>query len=157
MRDKSAAGNLLARFPRPSSVAYMATNTTPASMLAIPKHFGRRPDAVFLPAHTPDERVLSESARIQHAAAVAVLDELALRDLSLAWLAGELGENSDHLRRKLYGQVPARLRDLCAWGAAKPSGTCPPRRQCHSRQPGGEDRYGHCLGVLGQTRPTQES
>jgi hypothetical protein len=86
-------------------------------MLEIPKHFGRRPDAAFLPADSPAGRALSEAARIQHAAAVAVLDELARRDLSLAWLAGELGENADHLRRKLYGQVPAHLRDLCAWGA----------------------------------------
>jgi hypothetical protein len=87
-------------------------------MLEIPKHFGRRPDAVFLPAASPGERALSEAARIQHAAAVAALDELARRNLPLAWLAGELGENTDHLRRKLYGQVPAHLRDLCAWGAA---------------------------------------
>lgn len=86
-------------------------------MLEIPKHFGRRPDAVFLPADSPGERALSEAARIQHAAALVVLDELARRDLSLAWLAGELGENTDHLRRKLYGRVPAHLRDLCAWGA----------------------------------------
>ena len=96
----------------------MATNTAPASLLEIPKHFGRRPDAAFLPASSPGERALSEAARIQHAAAVTVLDELARRDLPLAWLAGELGENTDHLRRKLYGQVPAHLRDLCAWGAA---------------------------------------
>jgi len=46
-----------------------------------------------------------------------VLDELARRDRTLVWLAGELGENADHLRRKLYGQVAANLRDLCTWGA----------------------------------------
>lgn len=95
----------------------MTTIQTPASCLEIPKHFGRRPDAVFLPTTSPEELALTEAARVQHHAAVAVLDELARRDLTMAWLAGELGENADHLRRKLYGQVPANLRDLCAWGA----------------------------------------
>ena len=95
----------------------MTTAQTPASRLEIPKHFGRRPDAVFLPASSVEEVALTEAARVQHHAAVAVLDELARRDLTLAWLAGELGENADHLRRKLYGQVTANLRDLCSWGA----------------------------------------
>jgi hypothetical protein len=89
----------------------------PASRLEIPKHFGRRPDAVFLPASSLEEQALTAAARIQHHAAVAVLDELARRDISMGWLAGELGENADHLRRKLYGQVSANLRDLCTWGA----------------------------------------
>jgi hypothetical protein len=95
----------------------MTTVQAPASRLEIPKHFGRRPDAVFLPASSLEEQALTEAARVQHHAAVAVLDELARRDLSMAWLAGELGENADHLRRKLYGQVSANLRDLCTWGA----------------------------------------
>jgi hypothetical protein len=95
----------------------MTTVQAPASRLEILKHFGRRPDATFLAASTVAEQTLTEAARIQHHAAVAVLDELARRDRSLVWLAGELGENADHLRRKLYGQVPASLRDLCAWGA----------------------------------------
>lgn len=96
----------------------MATIHAPASKLDIPKHFGRRPDAAFLPAETAVERALTYAARVQHHAALVVLDELARRGLSLIWLADELGENADHLRRKLYGQVPAHLRDLCAWGAA---------------------------------------
>jgi hypothetical protein len=95
----------------------MTTVQAPASRLEIPKHFGRRPDAVFLPTDSTEELALTEAARVQHHAAVAVLDELARRDLTMAWFAGELGENADHLRRKLYGQVSANLRDLCAWGA----------------------------------------
>jgi hypothetical protein len=95
----------------------MTTVQAPASRLEIPKHFGRRPDAVFLPTSSIEEQALTEAARVQHHAAVAVLDELARRDLSLAWLANKLGENADHLRRKLYGQVSANLRDLCTWGA----------------------------------------
>jgi hypothetical protein len=95
----------------------MTTTQTPASRLAIPKYFGRRPDAAFLLASSSDELALTEAARVQHHAAVAVLDELARRDLTLTWLASELGENADHLRRKLYGHVAANLRDLCSWGA----------------------------------------
>jgi hypothetical protein len=95
----------------------MTSTHTPASRLEIPKHFGRRPDAVFLPTSSLEEQALAEAARVQHHAAVAVLDELARRALSMAWLAGELNENADHLRRKLYGQVPVNLRDLCTWGA----------------------------------------
>ena len=95
----------------------MTVAQPPAARLEIPKHFGRRPDAVFLPAGSPDETALIEAARVQHHAAVAVLDELARRGQTIGWLAGRLGENADHLRRKLYGQVPANLRDICAWGA----------------------------------------
>jgi len=95
----------------------MTTVQAPASRMQIPKHFGRRPDAAFLPPTTTNEHSLTEAAQVQHCAALAVLDELARRDLPISWLAGELGENADHLRRKLYGQVPANLRDLCAWGA----------------------------------------
>ena len=90
---------------------------TPASRLMIPKHFGRRPDAEFRPAANAEEVTLTAAARIQHAAAVATLDELARLHLSLDWLADNLGQNADHLRRKLYSQVPAGLRDLCAWSA----------------------------------------
>jgi hypothetical protein len=89
----------------------------PASRLRIPKHFGRRPDAVFLPASSTKELALTEASRVQHHASVVVLDELARHGLTMAWLASELGENYDQLRRELYGQVPARLRDRCSWGA----------------------------------------
>lgn len=95
----------------------MTTAHAPASRLEIAKHFGRRPDAVFLPASGVEELAATSAARVQHHAAVAVLDELARRSLTLAWLSGQLGENTDHLRRKLYGQASASLRDLCAWGA----------------------------------------
>lgn len=95
----------------------MSTTHPPAAWLEIPKHFGRRPDASFVSVSSVEEIALTEAARVQHHAAIAVLDELARRDLSLAWLAGELGENPDHLRRKLHGQVPANLRDLCVWGS----------------------------------------
>jgi len=94
----------------------MTTTQAPSSRLRIPKQFGRRPDATFLPSATVEEEVLTEAAQVQHCAAVAVLDELAQRDLQISWLAAELDENSDHLRRKLHGQVSASLRDLCAWG-----------------------------------------
>jgi hypothetical protein len=97
----------------------MATTIAPAQQLEIPKHVGRRSDAVFLPANSLEEKALTDVARVQHHAAVAVLDELARRDLSTAWIARELDENADHLRRKLYGQVSANLRDLCAWGAMR--------------------------------------
>jgi hypothetical protein len=107
----------------------MTTVQTPASRLEIPKHFGRRPDATFLAASNVEEQALTEAARIQHHAAVAALDELARRDRSLVWLAGELGENADHLRRKLYGQVPASLRDLSAWGALLDTTTVLPADQ----------------------------
>jgi hypothetical protein len=95
----------------------MSTTQTPASRLQIPKHFGRRPDATFLPATNTEDQARTETAQVQHHAAVVVLDELARRDLPIAWLAAELGENADHLRRKLYGQVPATILDLCVWGA----------------------------------------
>lgn len=93
----------------------MPTAHAPATRLEIPKHFGRRPDALFLTAKSIAEVALTEAARAQHHAAIAVVDELARRGLPMSWLAAELGENADHLRRKLSGQVPASLRDLCAW------------------------------------------
>jgi hypothetical protein len=97
----------------------------PASRLVIPKQFGRRPDAEFVAATTPDEEIATRSARTQHAAAVAALDALSRRQLSLTWLADALGEHPDHLRRKLYGQVQASLRDLATWEVvlALPAGT----------------------------------
>ena len=92
-------------------------NLNPASRLEIPKHFGRRPDAVFLPPMYPDDSAITAAARLQHDVSVAVLDELARRDLTLTWLASEAGETADHIRRKLYGQVTASLHDLYLWSA----------------------------------------
>lgn len=111
----------------------MSTTHIPASRLQIPKHFGRRPDAAFLPATSAADRARSEAAQVQHHAAVVVLDELARRDLSIAWLASELDENADHLRRKLYGQVPATILDLCVWGATLGLVTVIPVAQSTSR------------------------
>ena len=107
----------------------MAKIQTPAAWLEIPKHFGRRPDAVFLNPASTEEAALTHAAKVQHQAAVVVLDELARMNLTMTWLAAELGENADHLRRKLYGQVPANLRDLCAWGATLDVETVRPAQQ----------------------------
>lgn len=104
----------------------MPTVHPPAARLEIPKHFGRRPDALFLAVESTAEVALTEAARIQHHAAISVVDELARRGLPMAWLAAELGENADHLRRKLSGQVPASLRDLCSWTVALGLRTLPP-------------------------------
>ncbi len=114
----------------------MSAPQPPAAWLEIPKHFGRRPDANFIPVSSAEELALTEAARVQHHAAVAVLDELARRGLSVVCLAGELGENSDHLRRKLYGQVSANLRDLCSWGAVLGLVTVLPAVQHASRLSG---------------------
>jgi hypothetical protein len=111
----------------------MTTTQTPASRLEIPKYFGRRPDAAFLPVSSSDEIALTEAARVQHHAAVVVLDELARRDLPIAWLAAELGENADHLRRKLYGQVSANIHDLCVWGTTLGLVTVIPAAQSTNR------------------------
>ena len=96
----------------------MTNSNAPSSWLVIPKQFGRRPDAVFREPSDPVERAASEAARIQHAAAIEVLDELARQGHPLSYLAEMLDENVDHLRRKLYGQAQASLRDLCSWADA---------------------------------------
>ena len=96
----------------------MTNPNTPAEWLTIPKHFGRRPDAVFLSPSDPMTRGAVDASRIQHLAALGVLDELARLDKPLSHLADLLGENVDHLRRKMHGKVQASLRDLCSWADA---------------------------------------
>ena len=108
----------------------MRSPNTPASWLTIPKHFGRRPDVIFLNPSGQTDRASVNAARIQHTAALEVLDELARLEKPLSYLAEALDENVDHLRRKLYGQVQASLRDLCSWAEALgvPTVTAPTER-----------------------------
>jgi hypothetical protein len=87
----------------------------PCRFLALPKHFGRRPDASFPDATTPLERAQVRAAQVQHTVALSTRDALDARGESLDWLANELGEHVDHLRRKLHGKAIASLTDLTAW------------------------------------------
>lgn len=96
----------------------MTNPNTPAEWLTIPKHFGRRPDVFFLAPSDPSAKSAADAARIQHSAALGVLDELARIGKPLAHLADLLDENVDHLRRKMHGKVQASLRDLCSWADA---------------------------------------
>ena len=96
----------------------MTNPNTPAEWLTIPKHFGRRPDVVFLTPSDPAVKGAVDAARIQHSAALGVLDELARLGRPLSHLADLLDENVDHLRRKMHGKVQASLRDLCSWADA---------------------------------------
>jgi hypothetical protein len=113
-----AISDLLARFPLSRTDRRVTNPNTPAAWLTIPKHFGRRPDVVFLTPSDSGQKAASDAARIQHAAALGVLDELARLNKPLSYLADALDENVDHLRRKMYGQVQASLRDLCSWADA---------------------------------------
>lgn len=90
--------------------------STPASRFQIPQHFGRRPDAQLLPATTLEEQAENAEALAQHQAALAVFDELALRELKLDWLSEQLSEHIDQLRRKLHGKSRASAKDLYTWG-----------------------------------------
>ena len=87
----------------------------PCRFLPLPKHFGRRPDVSFPTAATPLERAEVRAAQVQHKVALSTRDALDARGESLDWLANELGEHVDHLRRKLHGKAVASLIDLSAW------------------------------------------
>jgi hypothetical protein len=89
--------------------------TQPCSLLALPKHFGRRPDASFPSPSDALQRGFVLAAKLQHQVALAVRDALDERGLALDWLAGEVGEHVDHLRRKLHGKAQAGLADLTSW------------------------------------------
>lgn len=89
--------------------------TQPCSLLALPKHFGRRPDATFPDPVEALQRGFVLAARLQHQVALAVRDALDERGLALDWLATEVGEHVDHLRRKLHGKAQAGLADLTSW------------------------------------------
>lgn len=91
--------------------------TQPADRFQIPKHFGRRPDAQLVKASATDDAALNAAALQQHQAAVAVSDELTRRDMRLDWFAQQVGENVDHVRRKMHGKVNASTKDLATWAA----------------------------------------
>lgn len=89
--------------------------TQPCSLLPLPKHFGRRPDVSFPDPAEALQRGVVLAARLQHQVALAVRDALDERGLALDWLATEVGEHVDHLRRKLHGKAQAGLADLTSW------------------------------------------
>lgn len=91
------------------------TRYAPASWLTVPSHFGRRPDVETHPTADLFEQGLADAAMAQHQAALAVNDELVRRGVTVVTLASVLGENAEHLRRKLTGKATASLRDLATW------------------------------------------
>ena len=94
----------------------MLPTRQPCDRLTYPRHFGRRPDVHLVPGDTYEDLAADAAALIQHRAALVTLDELGRRKQPLTWLAGQLEENVDQLRRKLYGQANASNRDLARWG-----------------------------------------
>jgi type I restriction enzyme M protein len=91
--------------------------TIPAERFQNPKHFGRRPDAAVVAASTLEEKTANAVATSQHLAALAVFDELAVRELPLESFAELLGEHPDHTRRKLHGKQQASAQDMAKWAA----------------------------------------
>ena len=94
------------------------TRYSPATWLTVPAHFGRRPDVQTREAGTITEVALADAALDQHHAALQVNDELTRRGIPVSVLATALGENAEHLRRKLTGKATASLRDIAAWRQA---------------------------------------
>lgn len=87
---------------------------TPSRLFANPRDFGR--NRIARP-HSQSGLSPTQAAWawFQHRAALAVFEELRARRESLAALAGLLGEDSDWLKRKLYGRAPADLGDVLGW------------------------------------------
>lgn len=94
----------------------MLPTRQPCDRLTTPSHFGRRPDVHLVPGDSYADLAADAAALIQHRAALTVLDELTGRKHTLTWLAGQLDETPDQLRRKLYGQANASNRDIARWG-----------------------------------------
>ena len=91
--------------------------TNPADRFQTAKHFGRRPDAALVAASTLEEKAANAAAASQHRAALAVFDELAVRELPLESFAELLGEHVDYTRRKLHGKQTASTQDMAKWAA----------------------------------------
>lgn len=92
--------------------------TNPASRLADPSRFGKRPDVETVPATILSEQLLNEAALLQHQSALETLDALALVCKDLGDLATTLGVGKDQLRRKILGKARATLEDVAAWRVA---------------------------------------
>lgn len=86
----------------------------PRSFLIAPKAFGRRPDATWR-AHEPQDADGVAASYFQHRVAYQTLKVAEEKGMSLIDLANRLGISPDRLRRKLYGESPARLIEIMSW------------------------------------------
>ena len=92
---------------------------TPKEFLDQPGLYGRRDDAAWDEKQVrAAERSHVAAAYFQHLAACTVLAKAQHAGHSLEVMAGRVGSTEDTLRRKLYGESPARLDEILAWALA---------------------------------------
>ncbi len=83
-----------------------------------PEQFGEDPDAKWKRGTTLEETSRIAAAYAQHHAAVEVREKLKELGQSGEWLAQQLGQNAQMVRRKLDGDYPALPEDIRAWAIA---------------------------------------
>jgi len=89
---------------------------SPKNLMVRPDWFGRRLDASWEPVgDSVEARARLAAAYLQHQAACAARRIADDYRLSVTELANRLGAKPDTLRRKLYGESPARLEDVLSW------------------------------------------
>lgn len=102
----------------------------PRDFLSEPQRFGRDRDALWRPSPTVEDvwgRAEYRMSWRQHNAAISMKQLLEFWGVNVAWLASQIFENTDYLRRKLHGEVPIRLEDWFVWSELAGQ---------HAREPG---------------------
>lgn len=87
---------------------------SPRDFLVHPALFGRRLDAAWKPGPAGQDAVYAASY-VQHVAACLTVAAGQDRGEDLETMAGRLDVSADTLRRKLYGESPARLDEILGW------------------------------------------
>ncbi len=100
---------------------------SPRQFLERPELFGRREDAVWDPvAMAKEARAVVAASYFQHVAACTVVAKAQHAGDSVVKIAGKLDVVEGTLRRKPYGESPARLDDLIGWALVYGVDVLPP-------------------------------
>ena len=96
----------------------MPARFQPRTFLVEPKRFGRDRKAEWV--QLPAEKAIWELAQYrtswrQHNAAIEMKQLLKFWGVNVTWLARQIDEDADYLRRKLHGEVPMRIEDWFVW------------------------------------------
>ena len=90
----------------------------PRDFMVDPERFGDDRDAKWKRGTTLEETSRLAAAYAQHHAAIEVREKLAELGKSGEWLAKQLEQNAQMVRRKLDGDYPALPEDVLAWAIA---------------------------------------
>lgn len=87
----------------------------PRDFMVDPSKFGEDPDAKWKRGTSLTEMSRVAAAYAQHHAAIEVREKLSQLKKSGEWLAQQVDQNPQMVRRKLDGDYPALPEDILAW------------------------------------------